>query len=116
MRNKAFKYGSLLIGLLAAVVIIFSQSFIQDFQSKQKSAVESKTADSKSSEAHLLIPSISTTSFPASAQINFFQDAFCLFEVIFSNDVAYPEIESPDFSLSKFYSTILEVIISPNAP
>jgi hypothetical protein len=116
MRNTAFKYGSLFIGLLAAAIIIFSQSFSPQLRSNEKNPVESKTGETNSDATDVLIPSISATSFPASAQINFFQDAFCLFEVIFSNDISYPEIESPDLSLSKFYNTILEVIISPNAP
>jgi hypothetical protein len=118
MRTSAFKYSSLFIGLLAAAIIIFSQCFSLDSltaESKSEVAAGTKSFTDEST-SDLLVPTISATSFPASAQINFFQEASCLFEVIFTNDVQDSYTTSVDVPLNRFYSTILQVFISPNAP
>lgn len=118
MRNTAFKYGSLFIGLIAAAIIILSQSFaFENTTNNHKHGVEQSPAqDDGRSTADIADLTISATSFPAPAQINFFQDAFCLFEVLFSSEDAASEAEPVVIPLSKFFNTILEVIISPNAP
>jgi hypothetical protein len=119
MRTKAFKYGSLLIGLIAALVIILTQSISIDPSSgKQNTPHPSETTsheESKSS-SDFSIQTISATSFPATAQINFFQEASCLFEIIFTTNVPSSEMDNIEIPINKFYSTILRVFISPNAP
>jgi hypothetical protein len=118
MRNTAFKYGSLMIGLLAALIIICSQSFaVKTSESAAKTETSAaKSSPEKNVPADFAVPTISATSFPAPAQINFFHEASCLFEVIFSTDINTSYSLDLDIPLSKFYSTILQVIISPNAP
>lgn len=121
MKSKAFKYGSLFIGLLAAVVIILSQSLAfeepaKTIKEKIKKESAAKTDGQSTDNNNVSTLTISTTSFPAAAQINFFQDAFCLFEILFSNEDASTDSLPIAVPLSKFYSTLLRVFISPNAP
>lgn len=119
MKSKTFKYGSLFIGLIAAVIIILSQSLAFEKSADNKATTtktESSAAQNDSESSNLSVLTISATSFPAAAQINFFQEAFCLFEILFSNEDASTDPQPIAVPLSKFYSTILRVFISPNAP
>jgi hypothetical protein len=108
------------IGLLAALVIILSQSFSFEMgATRSKAKVTAETSSKKpdtSSEHRILNVSISATSFPTSAQINFFQEATCLFEILFIESSLMDNSEPVSIPLNKFFSTILQVIISPNAP
>jgi hypothetical protein len=118
MKSTAFKYGSLVIGIIAAVVIILSQSLSFKYSPK---ATEQKTPTEQSEDRSETAPgfgeqTISATSFPASAQINFIQQASCLFEVIFNNTISFPVDQTVDLPLNKFFSSVLGVLISPNAP
>jgi hypothetical protein len=117
MRTSAYKYSSLIIGLLAAVAIVLSQSQVKVFSKSPKAASE-QTAPEKtaSEETDLPVLSISATSFPASAQVGLFQQATCLFELIFSIEKTEPSTAFFECSINNFYRTILSVIISPNAP
>ena len=116
MRNPILKYGSLLVGLMAAAIIILSQCYSLDFsesKSKPQPAADIQTEPSSDEGAAF---TIAATSFPASAQINFFQEASCLFEILFGNETEIPFHEAIGISLNKFFNVILRVIISPNAP
>jgi hypothetical protein len=118
MKSTAFKYGSLVIGIIAAVVIILSQSLSFEYSTKatqQKAPTEQNEHPSEAAQG-FGEQTISATSFPASAQINFVQQASCLFEVIFNNTISFPVDEKVDLPLNKFFSSILGVLISPNAP
>jgi hypothetical protein len=121
MRNTAFKYGSLIIGLLAALTIIFSQSFNLESKLSEKSSTQQTDssnpgADESSEQNDIPSFSISATSFPSVAQFEFFQQAVCLFEIIFNQDFPHEIPDASPFSLNKFFSVTLRVIISPNAP
>jgi hypothetical protein len=118
MKSTAFKYGSLVIGIIAAVVIILSQSLSFEYSAKP---TEQKTPTEQNEHSSDAAPgfaeqTISATSFPAAAQINFVQQASCLFEVIFNNTISYPVDQTLDLPLNKFFSRVLGVLISPNAP
>jgi hypothetical protein len=119
MTKTVCKYGSLVIGLIAAIVIILSQSFsLKPVQAKkhQHAVTQANNEKSNESSSDTSVQTIAATSFPASAQLNFFQEAICLFEVIFSSKTSFSPDDSVDLPLGKFFSTIFRVIISPNAP
>jgi hypothetical protein len=116
MRSTAFKYGSLIIGIIAAVVIILSQSLSFEYSPNGTKQTAPSEENAPQSDAGVSELTISATSFPASAQINFIQQATCLFEVVFSDVTTFPVHEAVELPLNKFFSSILGVLISPNAP
>jgi hypothetical protein len=121
MKSTAFKYGSLIIGLLAALTIIFSQSFNLGNKSSEQSAIHQTDSsnpgtDESSEQNDFPSFSISATSFPSVAQFELFQQAVCLFEIIFNQDFPHEIPDASPFSLNKFFSVTLRVIIAPNAP
>jgi hypothetical protein len=123
MKNTGFKYVSLVIGLMAAVVIILSQCFslkpVSSVDKNSSAFMTSSVSDQQDQSKGDTEPTsitISATSFPASAQVNFIQEAACLFEICFTEHADLQVNPVENVSLSKFFSTILQVIISPNAP
>jgi hypothetical protein len=118
MRKTVAKYLSLVVGLLAALTIIFSQAISIEATSVEKTVkvAVGDVGEDTSNEDSPSFYSISATSFPAPAQFSLSQHAACIFEIIFS--IEETEEDRPQFELplNRFFSTILSVIISPNAP
>jgi len=114
--REHYRYITMVVGLLVAAAIIFSQSYSLHSSASKLSAdtVQSdKGVDDEGQDQQTIL---SVTNLPTAPSISLTQEAFCLFEISF----LYPE--SPDnddqvaIPLGKFFSTIFSVIISPNAP
>ncbi|HYF69925.1 MAG TPA: hypothetical protein VD884_17405 [Ohtaekwangia sp.] len=120
MRRKTYRYGSLIIGLLAALCIIVSHASQadQNVKSNPASLVEplgdnGEPDDNEESKASI---SISATSFPVASGVGFMQQAICIFEIIFPHEESVTRTDQISLPLTKFFTTILSVFISPNAP
>jgi hypothetical protein len=114
MRTRIAKNLSLTIGLLAALAIVFSHSFSIPTFKKPETHQQADSDDQKDAEVKL---SISAASFPSSTiTIQDTQPAICLFEIIFCDVTSRSFVEVPALPVTKFLNTVLEVIISPNAP
>ena len=121
MKKTGYKYLSLMIGVMAAIVIMVSQCFSlknvvsEKFSKSAKTEIQSSKDDHSDNDAENVL-TIAATSFPASAQVNFIQEASCLFEICFSEELELEVDITANLEPNKFFSTILQVIISPNAP
>lgn len=114
MRSTGIRYSALILGILVALSIAFSSaSQSQAKKVKAKSEQTSKEDDSSSTEVP---PVLSVTSLPSPTVIHFNHAVVCIFEIIFI------EVQSSNFAYiesvcdNKFFATLLQVIISPNAP
>lgn len=120
MRRPAFKYATVIVGLLAALAIMFSQAFSSNNYSKKNVETEQTSAhdsnEKSGADEKSASFSISATSFQPSGQFGFVQQAICLFEIVFASDQPDAEVDLETLPLGTFFSTILRVLISPNAP
>jgi hypothetical protein len=113
MRSKSIRYSALILGILVAVSIILSHSFHASVTT-EKTKTE-KTAE-KENETEQATLTISATSLPSPTVTHFSHAAFCLFEIVFVEDASATTEIFHSVPLNKFFSTLLSVIISPNAP
>lgn len=116
MNKSVLRYIQLIAGLLVAAAILLSQSFTITQLEKDSPKTE-KTSDGKATEnSPENRVTVSVTSLPSSFAVNFSLEVFCLFEVIFSEENAIDVFDQVQIPFNKFFSTLLSVIISPNAP
>jgi hypothetical protein len=115
MRSKRSKYLLLLAGLFVAACVICSQTLVIKHDQDGKNVVETeKSHEQKNTESTIAFVSI--TSLPSPTVVHFTQQAVCLFEIIFIERPSAPTHDVVAPPLTKFFSTLLSVIISPNAP
>ncbi|MCA6078133.1 hypothetical protein [Fulvivirga sedimenti] len=102
------------IGLLAALTILFSQSFYYSLSSVQeKVAVAKKTSGDQEKEIKV---SSSNDLLSTIAQLSITQTDFSIIEIQLNDYVDFSSLrpEIPDFNT--FFRTLFRRIISPNAP
>lgn len=118
MKNKTQKYLLLIAGLLVAICVIASQSIVVNYDNIDGQVITEQSSSQSPEDAseERGIPTISITSLPAAVIIHFTQQASCLFEIVFGDATNESIIDKVDLPLTKFFSTLLSVIISPNAP
>jgi hypothetical protein len=114
MRSYTVKYCTLIAGLLVAACVILSQS-VSVKVSPTDEVTQSGNAEAGATEQEA-VSYISVTSLPAPTVIHFTHQAVCLFEIFFTDETSDQECEPVAYPLTKFFSTLLSVIISPNAP
>jgi hypothetical protein len=120
-KNRQIRFGTLIAGILTALVIVVSQLFyFEKFDhAKKEVKTEQPEGQGQSSDAtddgtYISLPSSTLPS--SSTHVEFLQHSFCLFEIIFpEREVAVPDLGS-SLSLSKFFQTLFHTLISPNAP
>jgi hypothetical protein len=116
MTGKArIRTTTLIAGILTALVIVVSQLFYFETAhvAKKEIKTEQQQDDQSGDEAYITLPS---STLPSSTHVEFGQEIFYLFEVLFEEE----KVEEHDFNvslpLSKFFQTLFGTIISPNAP
>lgn len=116
MAGKAdIRFGTVLAGVLTALVIIVSQLFyFQTAAHHPKKEVKTEQQDSSTPDGvYITLPS---STLPSSSHVVFQQQVFCLFTVL----VETVETSEPDrrvsLTPSRFFKTLFRTIISPNAP
>ena len=122
MEKYTLKYGlkhkaGILLGILAAVTILFSQSFYYSLsesdtfiQDEQKSS-ETKKADDK----HEVITS-SNVLLSSIAQLNIEKIASFVIEIPFNDGVNFGNLRPEPGDYNTYFRTLFRQIISPNAP
>ena len=118
MKKKTIiRTGSLIAGIITALAVVVSQFFFFEAPGHGKKSVATEQAENPSdSPEEDLFYTLPSTTLPTSAHVEIQQETFCLFEILFED----PEFESDDtrvsLPVSHYLQTLLEVIISPNAP
>lgn len=108
---------TLITGLSMAVVIIVSQLFYFEGPRQEKSDIktEQQNQSSQSTDEGYVI-SLPTSILPSYLHVEFQQASFCLFEILFETR----EVKEAAFNFKlpkgKFFQTLFQSIISPNAP
>ncbi len=60
--------------------------------------------------------SVSFSSIPSALYIRVIRETLCLFEISFEEQKEFEDCESIPLTLTKFFRTLFQTIISPNAP
>ncbi len=108
---------TIITGVLTALIIVVSQLFYfeQAHTCKKEIKTEQQQGDQSQSDdgAYITLPS---STLPSSTHVEFNQEAFCLFEILFEEEKAEEHDFNVSLPLSKFFQTLFGAIISPNAP
>jgi hypothetical protein len=116
MKNQ-LKTGTVLMGAFLALVIVLVQVFHFQAWHKADSAKRAKTEqkdNQNSNEASYNV--LTSLSLPSPAYLELDTDLFCLFEIVFEQADDEPRDTDVPQYCSKFFQTLLRVLISPNAP
>lgn len=108
---------TIITGVLTALIIVVSQLFYfetahtckKEIKTEQQQDDQSQSGD----EAYITLPS---STLPSSTHVEFNQEAFCLFEILFEEENTEEHDFNVSLPLSKFFQTLFGAIISPNAP
>ncbi len=117
MKNKAtIQTGTIIAGVLTAVVIVVSQLFYFEKAHivKKEIKTEQSSSDDAGDEAYITLPSSTLPS--SSTHVEFNQEAFFLFEIVFEEKEQTEPYFNIKLPLSTFFRTLFGAIISPNAP
>ncbi len=102
------------IGLVAALTILFSQSFYYSLSSVQeKVAVAKKSADDQEKEIKI---SSSNDLLSTVAQLNITPTDFSVIEILLNDSVDFSSLRPETADFNTFFRTLFRQIISPNAP
>ena len=108
---------TIITGVLTALIIVVSQLFYfeQAHTCKKEIKTEQQQRDQSQSDdgAYITLPS---STLPSSTHVEFNQEAFCLFEILFEEEKTEEHDFNVSLPLSKFFQTLFGAIISPNAP
>jgi hypothetical protein len=112
MRKNSFHTVSIVIGSLLALSIAFSQFLTPAFISyPEKAKTEQKSTEESS--AFISLPSFS---LPAPVHVESNLNPYCLFEILFEENIDEHHVEREVSYSDRFFRTMFQVIISPNAP
>src|SRR5262245_45746187 len=104
---------TLITGLSMAVVIIVSQLFY--FEAPHQEKQDTQTEQQSQDEGSYVI-SLPSSTLPSSIHVEFQQECFCLFEILFETEEVKESVLDFDLPTGKFFQTLFGSIISPNAP
>ena len=118
MRSRTGRYITLIAGLLVAISAILSQTVAVYSTSDQETVTVADLTDAgtEQSQPEKTFVRLSPTSLPTPTFISFNHEAICLFEILFFEDSSSPQFETAASPLVEFFSILLGVVISPNAP
>ena len=107
-----------LLGILTAVVIVFSQiyCFQEACQHKEKLTKTEQHQDNKKAESHKAFFTMPSSIIPSSASIESTQETAFICVVSGEKKEVTPHIQEFPVFLTKFFQTLFRIIISPNAP
>lgn len=111
IRNKKEVLG-IILGILAAIVILFTQGFYYDYVVQvQDSSFE--LIDHEKGEVPVL--KISHDAIPSVGQISITQTLDFISDIVFSDEITEDDIPKT-LRLDRYFETLFNFIISPNAP
>lgn len=117
MINKRLHILTIIMGVITAMVMVFSQLFF--FQAAKYAKKDVKTEkheqqNDNDDDGYISLPSFSQPTSSAHVSLN--HKPFCLFEILFETSKEENDTHSVPLSLGKFLQTLFRVTISPNAP
>jgi hypothetical protein len=115
MRKGKLHTFTIIVGTFLALAIVFSEFLtIQNTASAEKANTEqSESKSGTESDTYITLPSFSLPA-PVHVQVNL--NPYCLFEILFEEDIDENHVEDDAFYPDRFFETMFRVIISPNAP
>lgn len=112
MRSKAFSKGfTIIAGVLAAVVILLSQSFYQQAQDNLK-----KVKTEQSPDQNEVVISAPADAVPGAGAIQLEDNVPTLVKSTVSEDQEHTTLPFATKILVSYYRILLKTLISPNAP
>lgn len=114
MQSRAFSKGfTIVAGVLAAVVILLSQSFYQQAQDNLKKVKTEQSADQGQNEVVISAPA---DAVPGSSAIQLEDNVPTLVKSTVSEDQEQAVLPFATKILVSYYRILLKTLISPNAP
>ena len=115
MKKKRLHALTIVIGGLLALAILFSQFLTPDFICSGDPIKTEQTQD-KPTDGKASFISLPSFSLPAPVNLQSNLDAYCLFEILFEDHSDEVHVEDEISFADRFFETMFQVIISPNAP
>ena len=115
MKKKRLHALTIVIGSLLALAIVFSQLLAPEFICSGDPIKTEQTQDTPTDEKASFI-SLPSFSLPAPVNLQSNLDAYCLFEILFEDESDEVHVEDEISFADRFFETMFQVIISPNAP
>jgi hypothetical protein len=116
MKKEKIHLLTIMAGLLLAIAIVFSQVFQSQLTTHLKHDVkktEQKKTDNQEEQLYSAAPSFS---LPSSVQLHLNVEAYCLFEIVCSEEQHQSDSHESPLRPQKLFQTLFRVIIAPNAP
>ena len=116
MKKKRLHALTIIIGSLLALAIVVSQFLTAEFICSDDDAVKTEQRQDKPADEKVSFVSLTSFSLPAPVNLQSNLDAYCLFEILFEDDSDEVHVEGEISFADRFFETMFQVIISPNAP
>ena len=106
---------TLITGLATALLIIVSQLFYFAAPRHAKQDVKTEQQQEQSEDGSFI--TLPSSTLPSStAHVEFQQESFCLFEILFEEESELETVIDFELPVGKLFQTLFRAIISPNAP
>lgn len=119
MEKRIYKIYTILLGILTAFVVVFSQLFLYqgaELCKKEKQETEAEQPASGATEDQGTFISLPTNSVFPSLHKEVSHEAIFLFEIFFNEEEQSFYVPDVAPALGKYFQTLFHIIISPNAP
>ena len=115
MRKNRLHTVTVIVGSFLALAIVFSQFLTSEFLSCPEK-VKTEQSDKKSGDETSAFISLPSFSLPAPVHVESSLQPYCLFEIVLEDDVDENYVEDEVPVGDRFFRTMFQMIISPNAP
>lgn len=112
-RRKIARAALLIFGTAIALAVLFSQLFFFQTPGNQAKVIAEQT-DSESGNQYLSVPPISLPVGSATVEAN--QGFIFILEILFESPDNPSDIRPSGWKVSRLLETLLQTVISPNAP
>lgn len=119
MEKRIHKKSTILLGILTALVVVFSQLFLYqgaELCKKEKKEAETEQSTSGAAEDQGTFISLPSNSVFPSLHKEVSHEANFLFEIFFNEEEQSFYVPDVAPALGKYFQTLFHIIISPNAP
>lgn len=118
MKNREYKIATMIIGVVTALLVVFSQIF--QYQEQQQLVKNQKVKTEKQSDSHdddaSYVSQQPSFTVQSSCTVHFSQAAILLFEVCGGEHRPTVIGHEVPRLMGKFFQTLFQILIAPNAP
>lgn len=115
MRKSRLHTASIVVGSILAFTIAFSQFVTLQCPVKGEKAKTEQTGNTGDDQTGTYI-SLPSFSLPVPVSVHANLDAYCLFEIFFTEERDNHHVEEGLIYIDRLLETVFTVLISPNAP